>query len=345
MKKYLILGLSLLISILCQAKNIYLESEFDIDLSYNNNILNLSEDDQDEYENNDKPEKYQIETMDDMITNLRYKLKAKNYWFGGHTQILSFSVDHEKYLKNEMLDETALSLGIDQYFSSDLKLELLYSYSPEIYVRQYKSVLDDEYHEYEYGRNGFKAELNWDILKNLTLSPRFDYVQLYFNEWFTEYDAENISGSIDAEYTFSKRLSAELSFARRFSDADAEDAFNDPQDISVIKDASYDANIYKIGIKIRKLPLRSSLSLGYGLYEKFYSSDYEDDDYHVDRNDYLHNIDAGLYIPVSKELKVRIHTQYSFRTTESPYEYVVEDKEYDTWKTGVTFSYDIKHTK
>lgn len=345
MKRFLIIVIALLVHLVSMAASLQLESEFDLDLSYSNNILNLSEDDIDEFENNEKPDKYQIETLDDLITNFRYKLKAKNYWLGGHTQVLSISLDYDKYLENEMLDKLALAFGVNQYFSSKLNLEIKYSFSPEIYLRQYKSVLDDEYHEFEYGRNGFQAILNWDLLKNLELSPRFDFTQLYYSEWFTEYDSNVLTFSLSADYKLSQRISTEFRFARRISNADAEDAFSNPENISVLKDASYDANIFSCKISVKKLPLKSTLNLGYTHYQKFYSSDNDDDDYHIDRDDYQHTVNANIFMPLTKELKLKLHTDFTSRTTDSPYDYVTLDKEFDSWKMGITVSYDFKHKK
>ena len=343
MKKILLLILIMLSLVLCQAKGLNFESEFDFDLSYDNNILNLSEADQDQFENNDKPEKYQIESLDDLIMGFRYKLKAKHYWLGGHTQVLDVGIAYKKYLTNEVRDNITISTGVEQYFSSKLSANILYSYTPEIYLRQYHSVLDDEYHEFVYAKNGLRAELVWKMFSKLSLKYRFEYSQLYYNEWFTEYDTGVLTNNLYLNWNITKRLSTEFRYGRRSSDADADAAFSNPAEIEVIKDASYEGNIYSINLKCRKFISNFTLNLGYSLNEKFFDSEFEKDIYHEERDDYTHAASASVLIPLAKGLKMVVHANYEERDTRSPYASVINDKEYKTWKSGISFSYDINH--
>ncbi|MCF7919526.1 MAG: hypothetical protein K9N06_06410 [Candidatus Cloacimonetes bacterium] len=342
MKRFFFTILFLLFALLTQAKGISWESEFDIDLTYNSNILNYSENDRDAFENNINPEKFLIESLDDMIMGFKYNLKSRYYSFDGHTQIINLGINYKKYLNNEIKDDINVQAGIKQYFSPKLITSLSYSFYPEIYLRQYKSVIDNEYHNYEYAKNGYSAELEWKALKNLDLRLNADYSQLYFNEWFTEYDADVITANCYLIWKLNPRLTTEFRYAFRIATADAEEAYQ-PASVSVIKDGSFDGNIIGVKLKFRRFLADYTLNLGYRLEDKFYSSGFEGDDYHIERDDYIHTGSMSIYVPLAKNLNMVLHAEYEERETRSPFTNVIRDKEYNTWNSGISFAYDLKH--
>ena len=342
MKRTLIVTLMLLTMISLWSKGIALNSDIDFGFEYDNNIVRLSDGDQDEFLDNTNPDKYLISSLDDMIMNMSYSLKLKNYFFAGHTQIDELKFSFDKYLENSVKDTGYLSFGIKQYFNSKLDMNLKYYYYPSIYVRQYQSVLDDEYHEFEYSKNYYTAKLNWDMQKRLAMQFELQYSQLYFNKWFTEYDTDIITSNIYLNWQPVNTVELICRYGWRVSDTDAEEAFNDPSAIDVIKDAAYSSNIYALDLKLRKMPGKTTLNLGYRLETRFFDSEYEDDTYHYNRNDYIHTISTSIYKSLHKRLSLLAKAEYGFRTTESPYNYVIEAKEYSYYNAGITLSYAIK---
>ncbi|MCF7911189.1 MAG: hypothetical protein K9M99_01570 [Candidatus Cloacimonetes bacterium] len=341
MKRFLLVTLILLTMISLWSRKITLDSGIDIGFEYDSNVVLLSGDDQDEFLNNDNPEKYLISALDDMIMNMTYSFKLKNYFFNGHTQIDELRLSFDKYLENSVKDTGYLSFGIRQYFNRKLDLSFKYYYYPQIYVRQYHSVIDDEYHKFEYSKNYYTADLKWDMHKNLTFRYGLQYSQLFFNKWFTEYDAGIITSNIYMNWQPVSRFELLCRYGWRLSDADAEEAFAEPELIDVIKDASYQSNIYSCDLKFKKMPLKTTLNLSYQLETRYFDSEYEIDTYHYGRNDYIHSIKTSIYKSLHKNLALVLKAEYGFRNTESPVPSVIDDKEYSFWKTGITFLYDI----
>jgi hypothetical protein len=130
MKKYFILSIILVAVFSLYSKAINLESEFNFGFLYNSNVILLSDDDADQFLDNEKPEKYQISSLDDMVFNMSYALKMKNYFFSGHTQIDDIKLNFNKYLENSVKDTGYLSYGIKQYFNSKLDMSLRYYFYP-----------------------------------------------------------------------------------------------------------------------------------------------------------------------------------------------------------------------
>ena len=343
MKIYIILAIILTVFSL-YSKAINLESEFNFGFQYDSNVILLSDDDADQFLDNEKPEKYQISSLDDMVLNMSYALKMKNYFFSGHTQIDDLKLNFNKYLENSVKDNGYISFGIKQYFSKKLDMSIRYYYYPQIYLRQYKSVLDeneDEYHEFEYSKNFYTANLKWDAAPILNLQYGIQYSQLFFNEWFTEYDAGILTSNITLKCDMVKKIQFSLRYGYRIAEADAEDAFADPASVSVIKDASYKSNIYYGNLKFKKMPLKTTVNLSYQLETRYYDSNNINDTYHYGRNDYIHSIKTGIYKTLHKNMAMNLKAEYGFRQTESPVLSVVTDKEYSFWKAGISFTYDI----
>ncbi len=338
--------LTFILIIICSSawsKNIVLESRLDFGLAYDSNINRLSDKDSDQFLNNEKPEKYLIKSLDDMILGMNYSLKLKNYWLGGHTQINELTLQFDKYLENSPKDNASLAYTIKQYFSRKLNLTFKYQFNPNIFLRQYLSVLDDEYHEFEYSKNGYSLDLNWITTNNLSFLFNLDYSQLFYSKWFTEYDADILTTNLYLYYDFMKNRQLEFRYGYRISEADADKAFSDPDNIDfVIKDASYIGNIFAANLKFQKIFASSTLNLRYTLQTRIYDSKFEGDKYHEKRDDYIHLFTTSAYKPLADNLSMIIKAQYGFRNTDSPYQNVKDDKQYEYWTSGITLYYDIK---
>lgn len=323
------------------SKGLNLYSDLKLEFSYDSNILRLSEADEDQFLDNEKPEKYQIETLDDLIMSMDYEIGSKNYWLGGHTQKHEIDLNFDKYLKNSIKDNGYIGYNFTQYLNSQFDFSLRYAYYPEIYLRQYKSVIDDQYHEFKYSKNFYRFSFNYDLISAAILSGNLEYSQLFYDEWFTEYDCDIITSNVYLTLKPQRYSQLKFRYGYRVSDAEGIDAYSDDPNIGKFKDASYEANIYACDLKIRNLPGKATLNIGFKLESRFYDSKQLNDDYHILRDDYIHQIDLSVYKPLNKNLSLLVSGEYGFRNTDSPFEYVTEDKEYDYWKGGVTFSYDF----
>jgi hypothetical protein len=137
-------------------------------------------------------------------------------------------------------------------------------------------------------------------------------------------------------------MQVELRYGYRISNAEADQAYNDfVQFDGIIKDASYESNIYGCNLKFRKFYSNTTLNLGYRLETRFYDSDFADDNYHIQRDDYMHTASVSIYKALDRNISLLIDAELGFRQTDSPYDYVIDDKEFSYWKSGISLSYDF----
>ncbi len=254
-------------------------------------------------------------------------------------------VNYNKYWNNDFKDDGYVRLSLKQYFSRELNFQLDYYYYPRIYSNYYRSEIDGEYHAYTYDKNVYNAAIEWDVLKSLTLIYRFEYAQLYFNKYFTEYDAKNMENRLDLRFKLLPNLISTLSYAFKVSDADAEDAYDDINGSIQFKDASYEANIFFVQFLVPKLfPFKSGYSRlrirtdfeGY-----YFSSNLSGDTYHLQRDDNVVKIFAGLTLPVQDNLDLELYFKRDSRRTDSPYSVVEEDKDYCRLRTGFSLRFSF----
>jgi len=339
MKKIIILTFIIIYSFL-SAKTFDFYSYLEIDNYYQSNILKYSKQDISDFKDNTNIAKYRIDTLDDFVTSVKFDFRLKHRIFAGHTQINRFVYKFDKYNNNYIKDNDYICLGLTQYLSKKLDFSFNYYFYPEIYVRQYQSVLDEEsiYRSFSYSKNVYNSFLNWKVLPLIDLDYKFEFSQLYYNEFFTEYDAKNIENRFGLGLNITKNLKMDARYSYKTSDADAEDAFNEPERIDVIKDASYQANIYFGRIIVTKflnlfkykLDLSSSLKFE----QRYFQSEYLDDSYHYGRDDEIIRINNDLKITFSKKFSAKVFYNFEKRNTDSIFDFVIEDKEYSFYEVG-----------
>lgn len=328
------------------AKGVEFFADAELETTYTNNVLKLSQHDLNRFDaGNDS--KFKLETADDLIFSQRLEIGFKHYQFAGHTQIDKIIFKFNKHLQNDFLDDGYLGINIRQYLSRKFNFQISYFYYPEIYVNRYKSVLENNggYHDFTYSKNAYHAALNWKTHELVELTYRCGFSQLFYNKYFTEYDAENLENKLTAEIFPKGKIRAILAYEYTISAADGADAFSDPSSIAVIKDASYEANGFSLACVVPRL-----YSLGkYYLYfqagmdyeERFFGNDDENDDYHYLREDYTFTTDASFSCKVAKKVGVKFSGKYQQRNTSSPFSNVKRDKSYDLLETGFRLSYEF----
>ncbi|MCK4695419.1 MAG: hypothetical protein KAT74_06640 [Candidatus Cloacimonetes bacterium] len=339
MKKIALILLLFLTSTFLFAGNISFFSRIDFKNYYDSNILKLSSVTLSEFEDSTNPDKFKIETSDDFVTSAKIDFGLK-YHFLGHTQIDKIVLKYNKYWKNNVKDNGYLRIGIKQFFSKEINLSLNYYLYPEIYSNRYKSVLDDDYHDYTYSKNVYNINFNWKFYSDWVLDYKFEFSQLYYNKYFTEYDAGNFASSISLGTNISGFFNLIFKYSYKVSNADAEDAFDNPETISQIKDASYESNIYNISFSFPELIVISDKKIGFysdfSLEKRFYQSEEPGDDYHLGRDDCIMKFLSHFTYPFSEDFRLRIFYEYETRNTDSPFNYVEDDKEYSLYKSGVS---------
>lgn len=340
MKKLLAALIIVLGSVLLMAKPLDMFVELTIENTYNSNVLKLSDTDISSFKNENDTEKFKIDTVDDLIVSVKAVTGIKHTEFFGHTQIAKITLKYDKYISNEMKDEAAIGIDTRRFFSRKVNLYLGYFYYPHIYGNRYRSVLDDAYHDFTYAKNVYTGKLTCKINTKLNLNYKCEFSQVYYDEYFTEYDTDNLEHALGLMYSASQKVSIEARYSYKISTADGEDAFENPVAIDVIKDASYEANIYNLEFTFPRLlyinesPVVFSASTRFE--QRYFQSENVRDEYHLGRDDAIWQVKGALEYPLSDKWKLNGTTRFEKRITDSPYSDVETEKKYNLYEMGLS---------
>jgi len=341
MKKYLFLFIIIFVSSLA-AQNFTFYPVITLETKYNSNILNLSLSDLDRFESGNEPDKFSLETSDDLITSAKVELNLKHRLMAGHTQINRIAVKYNKFLKNNFEDNYYIEIALKQYLSKKLNFGIFYYYHPEIYVNRYDSVLDPEniFRDFTYSKNNYIGKVNYKLNAKYQFEYRFGFSQLFYNEYFTEYDANNFENGLGIIITPVNWIRINSGYTYKISNARAGDAFSDPQQVTIIKDASYKADLFDLSVIFPKVISLCSNPVDLGLsakYEHYYfQAENELDEYHYGREDKVVTFNSDAKYKVTDNISLKYFYKYKFRDTGSPYTNVEVDKEYNLYETGLS---------
>ncbi len=340
MKKFLPVLFFVFSSILLNAKPWDMFVDLTIENTYNNNILKLSDTDISRFKNENDIERFKINTVDDLVISAKAVTGIKHTEFFGHTQIAKITLKYDKYFSNGMKDEAAIGIDTRRFFSRKVNLYLGYFYYPHIYVNRYQSVLDDAYHDFTYAKNVYTGKLTLKVHTKISINYKCEYSQVYYDEYFTEYDADNLEHALGLTYSASSKVRIGARYSYKVSTADGEDAFENPAEIDIIKDASYKANIYNLSFIfprlffIKKSPVDFSASTRFE--QRYFQSENAGDEYHLGRNDNIWQVKGYLEYPLSDKWKLCGSTRFEKRITDCPYSDVETEKEYDLYEMGLS---------
>ena len=347
MKKIFNLILILLISTIMYSKEISFFGQVDVKNYYCNNILKLSSHDISRFKDGNETDKFKIDTIDDLITSAKCELGIRHKAIAGHTQIDLLEIRYNKYWNNDIKNEGNISFSIKQFFSRKLNIAICYSYYPEIYLNRYESVLDEEaiYRDFTYSKNVYNGRIFWKFHSIMNLKYELTFSQLFYNKYFTEYDADNIENLVGLNIKLDKKVRVNLNYYYKNSNADAEKAFNDIEDISVVKDASYGSNKYEMIISVPDLlflfskPILLNSSFNYVI--RYFQSENENDEFHYAREDNIINLKANIKYSLNKRSKLSTFYKYEKRDASSPFKNVERDKTYSLYEAGFVISCSI----
>ena len=346
MKKYLILFI-IIIANLLTAHNFIFNSDFLFETTYNSNILNLSQNDLDRFDNGNEPNKFSLKTSDDLVTSAKVGLSLKHRLMAGHTQINKITIKYKKYLNNNFEDNYYLEFSLKQFLSKKLNFGIYYYYYPETYVNRYDSVLDPEniFRDFTYSKNNYIGKVNYKLNSKFQFNYKFGFSQLFYNEYFTEYDANNIENKIGIKIIPVSWISINSNYTYKISDAKAGDAFSDSQQVTIIKNPSYRADLFDLLINFPKIIslLSNPVDLGLSIkYEHFYfQSNNELNEYHYGREDKILAFNSNTKYKISEKISLKYFYKYKTRETNSPYIIVEVDKEYTLYKTGFSINFSF----
>ncbi|MCB2212651.1 hypothetical protein KQI52_11110 [bacterium] len=322
---------------------------------YDSNILELSEEDIDRFDNGELPLATDVEAYDDFVQSLGVyaRLSLPKLW-GWRDGSISYSFNYLSFAKNPYNDRPIHNL----YFTHDIlnRTDIFFSYLyiPERYLRDYYDRDSGQIigTQFDYDLLGGGVQYSPEFLKGMRLSARYEYFTIYYNKYFTEYDSEGWGLRFDLRYKVNKVVTLTGIVKRRWSDNVGFDqhlpgSTNDPgQTDSEYGDGSYgeewfelvaDLNIYDL------LPNRIDLSLSARLRHRFYDSELSvtDDPVHAGREHNHWRFGLETKTKIIGNLYGGPSVEYEFRRTDSPVDWLKERKDFDAIRASLNLSYRL----
>ncbi|HEX05062.1 MAG TPA: hypothetical protein ENH10_07910 [Bacteroidetes bacterium] len=322
---------------------------------YNSNILELSDNDITRFEDGTLPLATNVESQDDLSQSfgLRAKIELPKWW-GWRNGDISYTFRYLSFAKNSYNDRPIHTTHFNHDIFNRWDVFFNYMYIPERYLRDYRDRDLDQIigTQFDYRLGGGGLQYSPEFLKGLRLSGRYEFFSIYYNKYFTEYDSEGWGLRFDARYRFNKYLTVTGIAKRRWSD---NTGFNQhllsaaggsqAQD-SEYGDGSYGEEWFELDANLNiynVLPKRIDLNAIARLRHRFYDSEQllADDPVHSGR-EHIHmmfHLDAKT--EVFEGLRVGPVFEYELRRTDSPLDWVVRAKNFDTYRLMLSLSYSI----
>jgi len=322
--------------------------------TYDNNAMAFSDYDLDRFDDGTLPLVTEVETYDDLYHNLGVK-------FGVHTPkilgnrkgYLSYTYSYRAHTKNQFLDRSTHTLYGRHDLVKRVDLFGTYIFIPNRYLRDYY----DKDHgrvaatEFAYRLGSVGTRFSVKQLKGFTFALRYDFYTIYYNPLFTEYDAEGYGIRFDTNYRVNSNLRLSLILKRRWTDNVGFEANNDAVGViddidSEYGDGSNGEEWYEFGARYtikEKFGRDFNVNVYARLRYRFYTSDLsiEDDPFHRSREHWMNRYHVDVSTKVMKNLRVSPFFELETRRTDSPLDRVKDVKDYDTFRTGMNFTYSF----
>ncbi len=330
MKRLLILTLLLLSMSIALAE---ISMTFSNQVSYSDNVFQLSEDDLDEH---DAASDFNyIETSDDLINSAKLSIYSR-------TQIGKARYDfyvrgsYDYYLKNNDKSKASVSTGFGLN-TRNFDSSIMYGYYPGNYVRKYRDKDgSQEYEKFEYDKNLYKLDAEYRFTRKAYLLGYLKYEQYYHNEYFTEYDGDAITPGLGLKYSFAELYLEGWYYYRVYETHD--DILPDDE----ISDQSYESNIYNARIRMKKIKTKR---FDYRpVFDFEYEKRYYDgwDKYHNGREDDTITINPWVKFYLADYLNITLDYTSKIRNVSSESQSVEDSKTYQENEMSVTFEVPLK---
>jgi len=309
-----------------------MEVDVSLETSYTDNVFQLSEHDLDRWAHFHQNLDY-VNTTDDLKIGANFDIAYPiRYQWWKFVPSVSATISQNISNPAKHSQNAVFSLRTERYYWN---LTALYGYYPDNYVRSY---IDrdgtGELEDFTYSRNLYRADLNLKPIKNTTLQLHGRYEEYFYNQYWTEFDANAATVGIGARYSFPS-FSMGASYRYRSSDNHRHGE----------RDASYNSNRYAGDIRLKSTPLSSKagsptfhpeFSLSYE--ERFYQSN---DTWYGGRADFIYNTKAALNFGFGKNWKLKLDYSHAYRNIVSPVESVRRSKEYSENRISATVKYSF----
>lgn len=233
---------------------------------YDDNICRYSDANLEDFRTGTRPEKFAIETEDDLVLNmsLAVELKRKKLLFGKDTR-LRVRYQRWDYARNPVKTNDEIQLRFRQLLRRYDYFEATYTYAPDSYIKNLSDrepflsrTVDREYLHFEITRNAF--DWLYRYRANRWLSAKFSIgrVLRFYNRPFLENDLWEWNFDIETDVKY-KRLTTKVKYAYANVTARGYDEVGETLETSDNDgDGGYEKDSYRIRLTYRpkKSPYR-----------------------------------------------------------------------------------------
>jgi len=326
---------------------------------YNDNLLRLSERDQNAFLRDPESFAIPMESVDDLSSDL--VLTPSLNWRA--PQMLMVTGDYQfkttMRARNSFTDYQTHTMGVSvrpRVRGYKWSARFRAFYIPSFYLRVYRDRDFNEYHSTRFRNLDYAGSIRYRIFDPLWLGTRVSWGSYYYNAKFTEYDSEywDLTGTV--AYSFPRNVDFSGEYTRRFSENVGRAAGGFSTSISIeeepIEDSEYGnsdftedefrASVTTIVPWITFRP--TSADISYRLRRRVYTtnSPLELDPFHRGRLDNRGVITTSIRMAITNKWDLSSYFSYEERRTESEWSSVPNVKNFIQREIGVICSYSVR---
>lgn len=302
-----------------------------VQTTYSDNAFQLSEYDLGRFDDQ-HPNLDYVETSDDLSLTARFDLAYPlRYKWYKITPSVTGTISHNVSNTEKYRRDTLLRLKVERYYWN---ATALYGYYPHIYVRDYVDTDGTgSLEHYGYERNYYRGDIQIKPLKHATVKLHGRYEQLYYNQYFTQYDGNALTWGLGLRYSFPLFIVDGMYYYRVFDNVNAGN-----------RDASYESNAYNASLRLKAMPLSDGKPMGVkwyptltlGFEQRYFQSD---DSWYGGREDVVYTTSADLNFDLGPHWNLMLDYTHTFRNVDSPVAEVRRLREYGENKVSAAVKY------
>ncbi len=315
-----------------------------MDVIYNDNILSNSPGYNDDFLSGSFPWKFINGTTDDLIVAPAFDIEARARLISWGQSRLKFKVKYWRYANNPIKTNTDFHFYFRQYFGKSQSLELYFQTSPEQYIRQLsdRSPLGDpelsiDWNQFRFQRNVWNATWRQRINRKFSAKVLYEQNYRYYNQPFMENDITAWEVRANLTYKMSRVFTWNFDYSFEDAQARAIDEVGEIPENSNNSDASYERDLYRIGLDIRYGPFKKlvdRIGLSFLFMDYYFTTQKTlvQDPFHSGRRDMFYKGTVEVRRRLSKPLTLKFAVRRTERVVDSPWEGdITTDKDFTQW--------------
>ena len=324
----------------------------EITSNYDDNILRYSDRDLERFENNTEYYPSKLTTVDDWENEFTAKAYFESRSVFSRPLKIKYFGKFAHYYRNSFRNYTNHTLLLSQYITRNLEIHFKYFYMPDYYLREYRDRDLNEYHSCSFDDNQARLGINYRFSKKTEMTVQTQFEQIYYNQYFTEYDSELMlyEGILEHKFSLDFRVNLKIGFC--VSDNIGYEPSADSAESSLFEedteygDCSYEEEIYQAEIRYRMKKLLGEdtwFTLQYKLRHRIYTSDnsLDIDPFHAGRLDNRHRAILEISRSLSPRLNTALKYTLEWRTTESDCQSVIKAKKFQQNVFSLSLTYKL----